>query len=142
VCGIAGLLGPHAADRRVLSAMAGCLEHRGPDGEGLWSDERAGVGLAHRRLAVLGLGVEGAQPMESASGRYVIAYNGETYDHPELRERLAAEGRAPTWRGGSDTETLLAAFEAWGIRETLVARGRHVGDGRVGPRARCAHART
>jgi asparagine synthase (glutamine-hydrolysing) len=120
VCGIAGLLGPHAADRRVLSAMAGCLEHRGPDGEGLWTDERAGVGLAHRRLAVLGLGDEGAQPMESPSGRYVIAYNGETYNHPELRERLTREGRAPAWRGGSDTETLLAGFEAWGINGTLV----------------------
>jgi asparagine synthase (glutamine-hydrolysing) len=120
VCGIAGLLGPHAADRRVLSAMAGCIEHRGPDGEGHWTDERAGVGLAHRRLAVLGLGDEGAQPMESPAGRYVIAYNGETYNHPELRDRLAREGRAPSWSGRSDTETLLAAFEAWGIRETLV----------------------
>ena len=119
MCGIAGLLGPHAADPHVLSAMAGCLAHRGPDGEGLWTDERVGVGLAHRRLAVLGLGAEGAQPMVSPSGRYVIVYNGETYDHPELRAQLAAEGRAPAWRGGSDTETLLAAFEAWGIRGTL-----------------------
>ena len=120
MCGIAGLLGPHAADPDVLSAMAGCLAHRGPDGEGVWTDERAAVGLAHRRLAVLGLGAEGAQPMTSSSGRFVIAYNGEVYNHLELREQLAVEGRAPSWRGGSDTETLLAGFEAWGIRATLV----------------------
>jgi asparagine synthase (glutamine-hydrolysing) len=119
VCGIAGMLGPSGADRDVLRALSRCLEHRGPDADGLWVDERAGVGLAHRRLAVLGLGEEGAQPMSSASGRYVITYNGETYNHPELRSRLGAEGRAPVWRGGSDTETLLAGFEAWGVRETL-----------------------
>ncbi len=119
MCGIAGMLGPSGADRDVLGALSRCLEHRGPDADGLWVDERAGIGLAHRRLAVLGLGEEGAQPMSSASGRYVVSYNGETYNHPELRSRLEVEGRAPVWRGVSDTETLLAGFEAWGIRETL-----------------------
>ena len=119
MCGIAGLLGTAAGDPDVLGAMATCLRHRGPDGEGVWTDASAGVGLAHRRLSVLGLGEVGAQPMTSASGRFVLVYNGETYDHPELRAALEGSGRAPAWRGGSDTETLLAGFEAWGVRATL-----------------------
>jgi asparagine synthase (glutamine-hydrolysing) len=120
VCGIAGMLGRGASDPVVLAEMAGCLAHRGPDGEGVWTDERSEVGLAHRRLAVLGLGAAGGQPMASASGRFVITYNGEIYNHLELRAELEAAGRAPTWRGGSDTETLLAAIEAWGVRGALV----------------------
>ena len=119
MCGIAGIIGPGAADSALLARMAHCVEHRGPDGEGVWVGARGDVGLAHRRLAVLGLGATGDQPMASASGRYVIAYNGETYNHLELRDRLRSERRAPTWRGGSDTETLLAGFDAWGVRATL-----------------------
>ena len=119
MCGIAGIVGPGAADPSLLAGMARCIEHRGPDGEGVWVGARGDVGLAHRRLAVLGLGAPGDQPMVSASGRYVIAYNGETYNHLELRERLHSERRAPAWRGGSDTETLLAGFDAWGLRPTL-----------------------
>jgi asparagine synthase (glutamine-hydrolysing) len=119
VCGIAGLLGTSAGDPEVLRAMAACLKHRGPDAEGFWTDASAGVGLAHRRLSVLGLGEAGSQPMVSPSGRYVLVYNGETYDHPEMRAALNASGRTPAWRGGSDTETLLAGFEAWGVRATL-----------------------
>ena len=122
MCGIAGMLGRGAADTTTLAAMSDCLVHRGPDAGGLWTDDAGAgieVGLAHRRLAVLGLGEAGAQPMVSPSGRFVISYNGEVYDHPELRARLTSEGRAPDWRGGSDTETLLAGFDAWGIRATL-----------------------
>lgn len=119
MCGIAGLLGPDGGDPALLDMMNGCLVHRGPDGSGRWTDSDAGVGLAHRRLAVLGLGDVGAQPMHSASGRWVVVYNGEIYNHLELRSRLAAEHRAPAWRGGSDTETLLAAVDAWGLRTTL-----------------------
>ena len=119
MCGIAGLLGASAGDPDVLRRMVDRLEHRGPDGQGIWTDTTAGVGLAHRRLSVLGLGEVGAQPMLSASGRFVLVYNGETYDHLELRATLEASGRAPSWRGGSDTETLLAGFEAWGVRATL-----------------------
>ena len=119
MCGIAGVLGPGAADPDVLTRMSDCLAHRGPDGEGRWRDAEAGVGLAHRRLAVLGLGAVGDQPMSSPSGRHVLVHNGEVYNHLALRSRLEAEGRAPAWRGGSDTETLAAAIEAWGLRTTL-----------------------
>jgi len=113
LCGIAGMLGSLAGETRVLEAMAACLAHRGPDGGGTWN---AGpVGLAHRRLAVIDLGSAGAQPMHSASERYVTVYNGELYNHPELRRELDTTGAAPVWRGGSDTETLLAGIEAWGL---------------------------
>jgi len=113
LCGIAGIIGPSAPDRAVLDAMAGCLRHRGPDDGATWSE--GPVGLAHRRLAVLGLGAAGAQPMHSASGRYVVIYNGELYNHRELRRVLDGTGQAPPWRGASDTETLLAGIEAWGL---------------------------
>ena len=101
--------------------MAKRLQHRGPDDAGCWVDETAGVALAHRRLAILDLSPAGHQPMLSASGRLVIAFNGEIYNHLDLRQRLMARGQAPTWRGSSDTETLLAAFEAWGVQGTLQA---------------------
>ncbi len=117
MCGIAGLLGPSSPDPEVLAAMAGCLHHRGPDGSGIWSE--GPVGLVHRRLAVLDPSDSGAQPMHSASGRYVLTYNGELYDHRELRRDLEAAGRAPRWRGGSDTETLLACIDAWGLDAAL-----------------------
>jgi asparagine synthase (glutamine-hydrolysing) len=124
MCGIAGFWtgagGPGAdgADA-ALSRMAMALGHRGPDGEGIWHDDDAGIGLAHRRLAILDLSSAGAQPMHGASGAGVLVFNGEIYNHLSLRERLGREGRAPDWRGHSDTETLLAAIEAWGMAETL-----------------------
>jgi asparagine synthase (glutamine-hydrolysing) len=99
--------------------MADTLIHRGPDDAGVWVDADAGIALAHRRLSILDLSPAGHQPMVSAAHRYVIIYNGEIYNHLELRHRLESEGRAPAWRGHSDTETLLAAFEAWGIEKTL-----------------------
>jgi len=119
VCGIAGSVGRGAADAAVLAGMSACIAHRGPDGEGSWLDPSGPVGFAHRRLAVLGLGPEGHQPMASTSGRFVLVHNGEIYNHLELRARLEREGRAPTWQGGSDTETLLACVEAWGVDATL-----------------------
>jgi asparagine synthase (glutamine-hydrolysing) len=99
--------------------MADRIRHRGPDDQGVWIDGDAGLALAHRRLSILDLSAAGHQPMHSASGRWVLAYNGEIYNHMELRRRLKAEGAAPSWRGHSDTETLLAAIEAWGVDETL-----------------------
>lgn len=100
----------------VAARMADALRHRGPDAAGVWVDEEAHIGLAHRRLSILDLSPAGHQPMVSASGRYVIAFNGEIYNHLELRQDL--QGTAE-WRGRSDTEALLAGFDAWGLEATL-----------------------
>lgn len=99
--------------------MARSLAHRGPDDQGVWVDPDAGVGFGHRRLAIVDLSAAGHQPMHSPSGRYVITYNGEIYNHGELRDQLIAEGCVVDWRGHSDTETLLAGFDHWGIKRTL-----------------------
>ena len=124
MCGIAGLLDPAAstgADRlgALASAMALSLVHRGPDSGGRWVDADAGVALGSRRLAVIELGSGGAQPMVSSGGRWVLAYNGEVYNHLELRRRL--EGEGSRFSGGSDTEVLVAAVERWGIDRALDA---------------------
>jgi asparagine synthase (glutamine-hydrolysing) len=117
MCGFAGAFEPGVPDdawRSRLSAMAGALVHRGPDDEGLWWDAGTGIGLAFRRLAILDLSAEGHQPMTSASGRYVIAFNGEVFNFAALREELDREGFR-NWRGHSDTEVMLAAVETWGL---------------------------
>lgn len=95
--------------------MAQAIESRGPDAFGSWVDTEVGIALAHRRLAIVDLTPAGAQPMVAASGRYVLAFNGEIYNHLKLRAEL--DGIA--WRGHSDTETLLVGFEAWGVEATL-----------------------
>jgi asparagine synthase (glutamine-hydrolysing) len=100
--------------------MADAIAHRGPDDAGLWCEPAAGLALAHRRLAILDLSPAGHQPMASATGRFVIAFNGEIYNHLSLRRELEAAGLLQQpWRGHSDTETLLAAIEAWGLAPTL-----------------------
>lgn len=122
MCGLSGFWArsPTAMDSgSVASAMADRLRHRGPDDGGVWLDPEAGVALAHRRLAIVDLSDAGRQPMASADGRWVVAYNGEIYNHLELRKRLEADGLAPAWRGHSDTETLLATVEAWGVQDAL-----------------------
>lgn len=121
MCGIAGLLGaPAGMDLDgVARRMAAELVHRGPDDEGVWVDLAGGLALAHRRLAIIDVSPQGHQPMHSSSGRYVIAYNGEIYNFEDLRRELQTTGRAPAWRGHSDTEVLLAGIEAWGIKEAL-----------------------
>jgi len=101
-------------------AMAAALSHRGPDDAGVWAEPSAGVALAHQRLAILDLSAAGHQPMASASGRYVIAFNGEIYNHLCLREQVKRSGAiVQPWRGHSDTETLLAAIAAWGLDGAL-----------------------
>lgn len=121
MCGIAGFLTPsnQAGLEPIVSHMASAIQHRGPDNYGSWTDKQLGVALGHRRLAVLDLSPAGQQPMVSASGRWVIAYNGEVYNHLDLRRRLEIEQTAPCWRGHSDTETILACIDAWGIERTL-----------------------
>ena len=124
MCGFAGLYDPSASSTgeelgRQVRAMAATLAHRGPDDDGVWADPAAGIALGHRRLAVLELSDAGAQPMGSPDGRWVLAYNGEGYNHRELRSRLAAAGSS--FRGTSDTEVLLAAIACWGIDRALDA---------------------
>ena len=119
MCGIAGFIGgrfDHGGQgaRAILSRMTGAIAYRGPDSAGAWLDSDHKVALGHRRLAILDLSPAGEQPMTSPSGRYVTVYNGEIYNHLELRERLSGP-----WRGHSDTETLLAAIEAWGVEKAL-----------------------
>lgn len=101
--------------------MSARLEHRGPDDRGSWCDEAQGIALAQRRLAIQDLSPAGHQPMHSACGRYVLVFNGEIYNHLDLREQLEAEHWGPSWRGHSDTETLLACFVSWGVERTLQA---------------------
>ena len=122
MCGLAGVLDPAGSTpagalEAKARAMVGRLRHRGPDDEGVWCDAAAGVALALRRLAIVDLSPAGHQPMVSASGRYVLVFNGEVYDHRALRSRL--EGTGTRFRGHSDTEVLLAAIEAWGLRTAL-----------------------
>ena len=121
MCGIAGLLAPGSGDADgisdALQKMTRSLAHRGPDAEGYWTE--GGVALGHRRLSILDLSDAGAQPMRSESGRYVIVFNGEIYNHLNMRRDIAADGAAPDWRGHSDTETLLAGITHWGLDETL-----------------------
>lgn len=122
MCGFAGFLGgpwPGDAAPKRLKAMTDAIAFRGPDADGRWLDADAAIGLGHRRLAIVDLSAAGAQPMHSASSRFVLAFNGEIYNHLDLRTELEKAGSAPTWRGHSDTETLLAGFDAWGIRATL-----------------------
>ena len=127
MCGIAGFYGlaaPAAALREIALAMAERLVHRGPDDAGAWVDAGAGVGLSHRRLAILDLSPTGRQPMESPSGRFVVVFNGEIYNHADLRHELETASATGAeigvrWRGSSDTEVMLAAFDAWGIERAL-----------------------
>jgi asparagine synthase (glutamine-hydrolysing) len=93
------------------------IAHRGPDADGHWVPADTPVALGHRRLSIIDLSATGAQPMWSANGRFIVSFNGEIYNFRELRDRLRAAGAA--FRGTSDTEVLLAGFEAWGVGETL-----------------------
>lgn len=123
MCGIAGFVALHRDAFHEAAHLVGrqlqCITRRGPDSDGMWLDAATGVALGHRRLAIVDLSSAGHQPMHAPGGRYVITYNGEIYNHSALRAALEAEGKAPAWRGHSDTETLIAAFEAWGLEATL-----------------------
>lgn len=100
----------------TIRRMVAALHHRGPDANNTWVDEASGIALGQARLAIQDLSEAGAQPMLSPGARFMAVFNGEIYNHLELRDRLTA---SPVWRGHSDTETLLACFEAWGIEKTL-----------------------
>ena len=130
MCGLTGFWQSKNFSKSAASAialqMADRIVHRGPDDSGVWVDEESGLALAHRRLAIVDLSPAGHQPMVSGSERFVMVFNGEIYNHLGLRDELeqipspslSKEG-GKNWRGHSDTETLLAGFEAWGIEATL-----------------------
>jgi asparagine synthase (glutamine-hydrolysing) len=128
MCGFTGYLSASIPPNvlGLLQHMGDTLAHRGPDDSGIWHDNQAGIGLVHRRLSIIDLSPAGHQPMLSGSGRYVFAFNGEIYNHLCLREELDKSTSSPSlskgginWRGHSDTETLLAGFDAWGIEATV-----------------------
>jgi asparagine synthase (glutamine-hydrolysing) len=119
MCGIAGIFATSYSQSQLqehIRRMTATLAHRGPDAQGLLVRAEGQIALGHRRLAIQDLTEAGGQPMSSPSGRYVVVFNGEIYNVPELKSRLPA---APSWRGHSDTEALLAAFEQLGVVRTL-----------------------
>ena len=122
-CGLAGIIdqrlkGNEAGLAATAEAMAAAQAHRGPDASGTWVEASAGIAFGHRRLSVIDLSAEGAQPMASTDGRYVIAYNGELYNHLRLRTELAESIRAH-FHGRSDTEVMLEAIRQWGLLKAL-----------------------
>ena len=119
MCGIAGFCNGDPDWRRAIEKMNERLYHRGPDASGVWASEDAQVVLGHRRLSIVVLTPNGAQPMESNDKRYIIAYNGEIYNYPVIKDRLIREKKVTAFRGTSDTEVLLEAVSAYGLEETL-----------------------
>lgn len=123
MCGIVGFVQPPERSaselKSILAGMSKVISHRGPDDSGAWVDVERGIALGHRRLSILDLSPEGHQPMISASGRYVIVFNGEIYNHRALKQELDVCKEAVLWRGHSDTEVMLAVFERWGVEKAL-----------------------
>jgi len=109
MCGLTGIFGSTERSedelRKTVAGMTAALRHRGPDADGVWAD--GGMALGHSRLSILDLSPAGAQPMHSACGRFFIAFNGEIYNHLEIRDKLSAAGAAPDWRGHSDTSARM-----------------------------------
>ena len=120
MCGIAGLLNiTHRARAplrpALLTAMADSMKHRGPDGSGVWVNEDAYLGMSHRRLSIIDLSNAAAQPMHDVSNELTIVYNGEIYNHAELRQQLTNLGHRNWQTDHSDTEVLLAAYKERGV---------------------------
>ncbi len=123
MCGIAGIWSGRSAEAESLHprviAVTEALRHRGPDDQGIWIDAGAGLGLGHRRLAIIDLSAAGHQPMHSAAGDHVIVFNGEVYNFAEIRVELDAASPGHVWRGHSDTEVILEAIARWGTRDAV-----------------------
>ena len=122
MCGLTGYFCPSGFQSKdgisLVRKMATTLTHRGPDDSGEWVDSDVGIALSHRRLSILDLSSAGHQPMASVSDRYILVFNGEIYNHLDIRKDLESITKV-SWRGHSDTETLLAGFECWGFEETI-----------------------
>ena len=124
MCGIAGFVASKAnVDRQtlsnVISNMTAAISHRGPDDVGIWVDDQRGLSLGHRRLSIMDISQSGHQPMTSKCGRYISTYNGEIYNHQEIRHKIDQEQNAIPWRGTSDTEVILEAISRWGLNKAL-----------------------
>jgi len=121
MCGILGCVGEIDFDLESFSMANNLMSHRGPDDSGVWKNENNEVIFGHRRLSILELSSKGSQPMQSRSNRFVISYNGEIYNHLEIREKLEREFSflSNSWKGNSDTETILACLDSYGIKKTL-----------------------
>ncbi len=121
MCGLVGYWSDNSGsiEQVIIEKMASRIKHRGPDDMGTWLSKNDKLALAHRRLSILDLSPAGHQPMHSPCGRYILIYNGEIYNHLNLRADLEKEGGHFKWQGHSDTETLLAALRHWGVEKTL-----------------------
>jgi asparagine synthase (glutamine-hydrolysing) len=118
MCGLTGILGPKA-DLKTLRAMTRALAHRGPDGEGFWHNASGRVALGHRRLAIIDPAAAAGQPMVSPDGTLALIFNGEIYNHAEVRQELIKLG-VKTWQTDhSDTEVILQAYKKWGMPRCL-----------------------
>ncbi|MEN9349450.1 MAG: hypothetical protein RL372_428 [Bacteroidota bacterium] len=119
MCGIAGYLSKKSdVNKDVLSKICEVMHHRGPDDYGIWISENQQIGFCHKRLSIIDTSSNGHQPMTSATGRFIIVFNGEIYNHLELRKELNLAGHNISYKSSSDTETLLHCFELWGVEKT------------------------
>ena len=120
MCGITGFYSKTLSNfNDVILKMNSAISHRGPDSSNYWMDKNAGIVFGHQRLSIIDLSQDGNQPMKSNSGRFIITYNGEIYNHLEIRRELAEINLNIKWKSTTDTETLLEALEFWGVEKTL-----------------------
>lgn len=119
MCGIAGFCNFKGDKEKMIEKMKEKMYHRGPDAGGNYFSEDGQVTFGHRRLSIIDLSENGSQPMKSHSGRYVMTYNGEIYNYKKIAKKLLNEGKVQAFRGSSDTEVLLEAFEAYGVKEGI-----------------------
>jgi asparagine synthase (glutamine-hydrolysing) len=119
MCGILGSFSRNVVNPDIIKLMGSSLYSRGPDDEGIYTDYNSGVVMFHRRLSIIDLSSQGHQPMTSTNDRWVLSYNGEIYNHLNIRDILLETGLVANWKGTSDTETLISALQAWGPSKTL-----------------------